>query len=610
MPYSTTTQFQAIDGLVEAVIAVNTDGIIEFANQAMVELFGYTKVELIGHNLNILIPDTHRSQHFSFVDQFFKQTSSRRMADGRYLNGRHKNGKLVPIEVSLSPFTFQDKQLVLALIVDASRKLDLITEARTSEAFYKSLIDNNHDHIFKLDKHFNIEYINHVSPGLIKEEVLGANLLDIIPPQERERIEQILIEAFTTGEVVIYDLVYPSPKGQLHYSTTVTPIKQNGVVVGANLITKDETQLLSLQGKLKTQYLFTEKVMDSALNGIYIYDLRTGQNTYINSQYTDILGYTLEDIRSMPAEEFMELFHPDDREVILEHMKVVSELRPGEIDTITYRFRAKQGQWVWCHSRDSGFEYDNKGKLVSFVGSFVDVTDLKVANEQLKMQTSEMEQFVYMATHDLKSPLSSIQQVLDEVTNPSSTLPDDKKMELLQRSQETSKRLVRMVTSLLDFAKHSVSQDVERVDMNVVLPNVLRDLTADINRSNALVKFGKLPVINAYMPHIAMMFQNLIQNAIKYSSPERSPVVDISFREQLDHYLFIVQDNGKGIEEKNLEEIFNIFTKIHSIDGQTGNGIGLANCKRIATLHRGNIWAESEVDEGSTFFFTIAKQLN
>ncbi len=609
MPFSTTTQFDAIDSLVEAVIAVNEQGIVEFANRAMVDLFGYSKVQLIGQQMSMLLPDGFAERHSQLRQDFFKQASSRRMAEGRFLQGKHKNGQLIPIEVSLTPFESKQQKLVLALIVDASKKIQLIREAETLKAFYKSVVDYNQDYIAQVDSNLTIQYVNHIAPNLKKQDVVGSHLLSILPDSEKERVAQKLEEVFESKEPVQYSIEYPSLNGKSVFETAATPIVKNNVVVGVNLISKDVTALRDLEQRNREQHDFISNVMNSSANAVYIYDLEKRRYTYVNRQFTELSGYTLEELQAMAPEQYSELFHPEDLQGLAEHLERIKALNDGEYDTMLYRIKNKSGSIVWCQARDCGFDYDSEGNLTSILGSFVDVSELKLANEQLLVQSVEMEQFVYMATHDLKSPLSSVQQVIDSLLDPNSGLSEDSKQQLLERSGQTVSRLLNMIVSLLDFAKKDMSEPPKRVDLNILIPDVLRDLTADINRSHALVKFAGLPVILGFMPHLQMLFQNLIQNAIKYRSHERSPVINISCKEQLDHYLFSISDNGQGIAEKHQKSIFNIFTKAHSESEQPGSGIGLANCKRVVTMHKGNIWVESEQENGSTFYFTIAKQL-
>ncbi len=151
-----------------------------------------------------------------------------------------------------------------------------------------------------------------------------------------------------------------------------------------------------------------ESVFSIVQTGIYVYDLSEGVNKYINNYYTDILGYTLEELNSMSPEAFLNLFHPNDQEVIVKHMSLVSKLKKGEVRAIEYRFKSKHKGWIWCLSQDTGYEYDDEGNMLSFVGSFIDVTKQKQAETALTEITHSYQKLVE------KSPLGMHFYSLDD----------------------------------------------------------------------------------------------------------------------------------------------------------------------------------------------------
>ncbi len=147
--------------------------------------------------------------------------------------------------------------------------------------------------------------------------------------------------------------------------------------------------------KLKQEKLFSQKISDTSPTGIYIYDLIKGTNIYMNKYYTEILDYTIDEINSMKPEEFMLLFHPDDKEKVIQHMQLISE---GYQDKIEYRFKHKNGCWVWCYSIDAPFEKDDKGNVISFMGSFWDITDRKKTEKEIFRKNEEIKRVQEMAS--------------------------------------------------------------------------------------------------------------------------------------------------------------------------------------------------------------------
>lgn len=146
------------------------------------------------------------------------------------------------------------------------------------------------------------------------------------------------------------------------------------------------------------------------------------------------------------------------------------------------------------------------------------------------------------------------------------------------------------------------------MNLNTLLEQILQDLHATIEKSSAKIEFEHLPIVMGDAVQLRQLFQNLLSNAMKYRK-ELPPHIQIQTKEEDRNWVFSVKDNGIGIAKKNLTKIFEVFQKLHSHDKYEGTGIGLASCKRIVNNHQGEIWIESELGKGSTFFFTIAKDL-
>jgi light-regulated signal transduction histidine kinase (bacteriophytochrome) len=164
-----------------------------------------------------------------------------------------------------------------------------------------------------------------------------------------------------------------------------------------------------------------------------------------------------------------------------------------------------------------------------------------------------------------------------------------------------------LVHSLLEFSRVGHNKVLVSINCQQLVNNVITDLDAIIKSTDAKIHIHELPTINGLETEMRQLFQNLINNAIKFRKSDTPPQVDISCSEQPTHYEFSVSDNGIGIDEKNFEKVFFIFNRLNPGDQFSGYGIGLANCKKIVELHSGRIWIESSLGKGSTFRFTIAK---
>ena len=227
------------------------------------------------------------------------------------------------------------------------------------------------------------------------------------------------------------------------------------------------------------------------------------------------------------------------------------------------------------------------------------------ANRDLARKNKEMEQFAYIASHDLQEPLRTTSSFVGLLQKQYHGKLDEKADRYLTYILESSGRMRVLIKNLLDYSQIGSKKELEQVDCNKMLHNVLADLGIAINEAGADIKSESLPVINGYATELKQLFQNLITNAIKFKKEDSSPEINISVHKNGSYWQFAFKDNGIGIEEKYNEKIFVIFQRLHSRTEYEGSGIGLSHCKKIVELHKGRIWVESKVGEGSTFQFTI-----
>ncbi len=183
---------------------------------------------------------------------------------------------------------------------------------------------------------------------------------------------------------------------------------------------------------------------------------------------------------------------------------------------------------------------------------------------------------------------------------------DEKADKYIDYSVDGASRMSILIRDLLDFSRvNTRGEELRNVDCNKAFESAMRNLGSAIKESGAAITHDSLPVLSADQTQLAQLFQNLVGNAIKFRSPQRPPQIHVSARKDQTHWLFRVEDNGIGFEQQYEDKIFMIFQRLHGRGQYPGTGIGLAICKRIIERHGGKIWAESELDKGTNFFFTI-----
>jgi len=248
------------------------------------------------------------------------------------------------------------------------------------------------------------------------------------------------------------------------------------------------------------------------------------------------------------------------------------------------------------------------------LASIIDITDRKKQELQIKQQlielkvkNQEMEQFSYIASHDLQEPLRTVSNYIMLLREDYPEQIDDEVGSYLEMMDSAVSRMSMLVRSLLDFGRLGRDKMLVNTDCNLCVSNVIADLNGLIIQNGATVIIeNSLPVLNVYETEFRQLFQNLINNAIKFKKGI-PPIIKIGCLHTNDLYEFYISDNGIGIDTKYSKRIFQIFQRLHRSDEFEGHGIGLANCKKIVEMHGGNIWVESEPGEGSTFKFTISK---
>ncbi len=244
----------------------------------------------------------------------------------------------------------------------------------------------------------------------------------------------------------------------------------------------------------------------------------------------------------------------------------------------------------------------------------IDISERKRAQEALATQTrdlqrsnAELEQFAYVAAHDLQEPLRMVASYTELLSQRYKGKLDEKADKYIHYAVDGAKRMQRLINDLLAYSRvTSQGKPLQPTQSAAVVANVIETMHRRIEETGTEVVCGVLPTVNADQVQLAQLLQNLIGNAIKFRS-ERSPRIRIDSREQGSEWVFSVTDNGVGIDMQYAERVFQMFQRLHERGKYEGNGIGLAIAKRIVERHHGRIWLESEPGKGTTFYFTLPR---
>lgn len=246
------------------------------------------------------------------------------------------------------------------------------------------------------------------------------------------------------------------------------------------------------------------------------------------------------------------------------------------------------------------------GKIIV---TYNDKEYIKNLNESLLAKNKLLEQSTYIISHDLQEPLQTITSFVNVIDKKYTNRMDTYFEEYFKFIKLSTNRMSNLIKNILEYSLLGKNSKLEKINCNEIIDNVINDLQYQINNTNTKIIFENLPEIYGYQKEVKQLFHNFLINSIKFRKPLTNPVITIKSQNDSKYWLFSIQDNGIGIDKKHYERIFQIFQRLHNRNEYEGIGVGLANCKRIIELHNGTLWLDSILNEGSTFYFTISKNL-
>ncbi|MGZ4054505.1 MAG: sensor histidine kinase [Bacteroidia bacterium] len=328
---------------------------------------------------------------------------------------------------------------------------------------------------------------------------------------------------------------------------------------------------------------------------------------YANDALCKMYGYSKDEILKLSS--FLDIVIPEEKEKLSKRLSQrLLGIESGDTgETVVIR---KDGKKINIEYSIKVINSDERMQILSVIR---DITLRKKSEEDLKEKTlelirsnTELEQFAYVASHDLQEPLRMISSYVQLIKERYTDGLDQDAKDFIGFAIDGANRMRNLIQSLLEYSRVNRVKPFEQIDTNELLKEVLQNLKDKIKEHNTLIKIEKLPDIFGDNVLIGQLFQNLIENAIKFKGTE-DPQITISCKTNINEFLFSVKDNGIGIPKEYSERIFIILQRLHTIEKYPGTGIGLAICKKIVERHGGKIWVESEVNKGSTFYFTIKK---
>jgi PAS domain S-box-containing protein len=392
---------------------------------------------------------------------------------------------------------------------------------------------------------------------------------------------------------------------------------------------QDVTEQKSIETQLEQNQKFVQKIADAAPSIIATYNVKTGKYLFVNAGLRTLLGYEPKRVLDEGISFFVSLVHPDDLGPIMEkNARAINETNDNYVEGMDepiaefqYRLRHANGEYRWFHTYGTIFNRDENNAVEHILNISLDITEKIKAEQILLQKTTELEQsnrsleeFAFIASHDLKEPLRKISTLTDRLLLiENANLSDDGKV-YLQKVVNSSIRMQQMVDDLLALAQVASDRSFREVNLQALLVDVLQTFDQKIEETNARIIYNGLPRAVVVPSQFRQLFQNLVSNSLKFRRTEVPTEVKITHHyltahaaahlslQPADRYLQLTfADNGIGFDNKFLPKIFSIFQRLHPRHKYEGTGIGLSICKKIVENHGGAIFADGKVDGGATF---------
>lgn len=603
----------------DAIIMIDNQGNIIFWNEASTRIFGYSRDEVHGKNLHmLLIPERYKPQHRKAFPEFQKTGEGSAVGQTLELSAVRKGGEEFLIELSLTAVNVSGEWRAIGIIRDITQRKKAEQLLAENEEKYRKIFESVQDVYYQVDLEGNIVEI---SPSVeryssySREELIGTPISNFYADPEQRK--NLLRQMQEQGEVIDYEVLLVSKDNRKIWTSVNAHFHRDkkGKVIGIEGSLRDINNRKEAEELIKREQILLRTLIDNLPDAIYVKDLE-GRKVVANRTDLELMGFDHEeevigktDLELFPGGTGVQGYEEDQQ--ILQQQKATLNFES--------EFTDNRGIRHWHRTTKVPLK-DEEGNLMGLVGIGRDIAERKRYIQKLEQQAEALQElnatkdkFFSIIAHDLKNPFNAIIGISDLLIEDMEEMTRPEIMEMLQAIENSSRRAYALLENLLIWSQSQTGR-LSFVPVRYDLQESIRK-TIDLVEGQAAKKKitlafdpGQSVMVSADQYMIETVIRNLLTNAIKFTP--QGGIVSVLAREVDGEVEVSVRDTGVGIPPEKLPQIFSkeSKTKTPGTDNESGTGLGLILCKDFVERHGGTIRVESQVGKGSTFRFTIPEE--
>ncbi len=601
---------------------ISPEGKWKEVNESLCNIVGYSQQELFERTFQDITYPEDLETDLKLLQELIEEKRQRYTLEKRYI---HKNGHVVWISLAVSMVKDQNGKIVhfISQIQDITEKRNAETLLKNERKLLRTLIDNIPLNIYIKDLESRktlinkkeLEFMGHSTEAA----VLGKTDFELYPEETASisvKEDQLVINSGTP--IINKETINIKNDGsETHFLTSKIPFNnEQNEIIGILGISYDISDNIRVKNALVSSEQKLSSLFELSPVGFALSDYKSGEFLDFNSSFLARLGYKKEELTGFTRLQVKPEKYWEQEKLLLQSVQNGGYFGPVEMEHI----RKDGSTYPMLISGLKLVDVDNRELLWTVVQDISklkenerELRNLNISieenNRQLALKNEELEQFAYVASHDLQEPLRTITGFISKIERKYSGLLDDDGKRYIKFTVDGATRMRQIIIDILEYARLGSNHDLVSVpvDLTEVVHKITHSILANSEGELPEINCAPLPVIVADKTFMEQLFSNLITNSIKYQKAGNRPIIHIAAEDLKNHWKFSVSDNGIGIDPKHFSKVFTVFQRLHSKEQYSGTGIGLAICKKIINNLKGEIWIESTPGNGATFHFTIMK---